>query len=179
MVRNYLEMLRAEAIASEKMIEATAGIAWAVHENTHVNGTDEHDINLDEWRSGKRKRTSSSLSQSQTLDQPGTIAEMDSDMELFQDLKEDVLNKEKAAQQDEERAAKKRKRWPHKDCRGRGGTTCKFSTTSAGEKACIQPQRNQFHCLFCDPVCFERSLKSRGGQFITKALSYFKEQDNN
>eukprot|EP00973_Karenia_brevis_P003104 426537-Karenia_brevis.AAC.1 len=23
------------------------------------------------------------------------------------------------------------------------------------------------------------SLKSRGGQFITKALSYFKEQDNN
>eukprot|EP00973_Karenia_brevis_P084191 11682511-Karenia_brevis.AAC.1 len=70
-------------------------------------------MNLDEWRSGKRKRTSSSFSPSETRDQTGTMVEMDSDMELFNELKEDVLNKEVAAQQDEERAAKKRRQKPH------------------------------------------------------------------
>eukprot|EP00973_Karenia_brevis_P045257 6268674-Karenia_brevis.AAC.1 len=60
---------------------------------------------------------------------------MDSDMELFQDLKEDVLNKEMGAKQDEERAAKKRKRWPNKECRGREGVACRFNTKSSGQKA--------------------------------------------
>eukprot|EP00973_Karenia_brevis_P072320 10046272-Karenia_brevis.AAC.1 len=171
-------MLQEEATASEKLIEATARTPWVLNKNTNARDTDEPDINLDEWRSGKRKRTSSSFSPSETQEQTGTIDEMDSDMELFQDLKEDVLIKELAAQQDEERVAKKRKQRDNEMCGGRDGVTCKFNTKSSGEKAWVEPKRNQWNCLFCDPVIFERSLKSRGGQFITKALSFFKEQDN-
>eukprot|EP00973_Karenia_brevis_P063583 8836086-Karenia_brevis.AAC.1 len=172
-------MLQAEAGAQEKLLEATAGFPWAWNQHTSLHDADERSMNLDEWRSGKRKRTWSSLSQSETQAQTGTVAEMDSDMELFQDLKEDILNKEKAAQQDEERATKKRKQKPNEACRGRDGVICKFSTKSSGEKARVQPKRNRWYCFFCDPLIFERSLKSRGGQFITKALTYFKEQDIN
>eukprot|EP00973_Karenia_brevis_P029945 4129605-Karenia_brevis.AAC.1 len=138
----------------------------------------EHNINLDDWRSGKRKRTSSFLNSSENHEEID-VGEIDSDLELFQDLKADVLFEEEVARQDQERAAKRRKRWPNESCRGLEGTTCKFSTKFIGERASVHPERNQWHCLFCDPLIFEQSLKSRGGQFITKALNYFKEQDNN
>eukprot|EP00973_Karenia_brevis_P063923 8885425-Karenia_brevis.AAC.1 len=112
-VSNYLEMLQAEAAAQEKLIEAIAGSPWTWNQHTSVHEADENNMNLDDWRNGKRKRTSSSFSQSETQDQTGTMVEMDSDVELFNELKEDVLNKEVAAQQDEERAAKKRRQKPH------------------------------------------------------------------
>eukprot|EP00973_Karenia_brevis_P021298 2928833-Karenia_brevis.AAC.1 len=178
-VSNYLEMLQTDAVAQEKLLQASAGSPRAWNQHTSAHEAVENRLNLDEWRSGKRKRTSSSIRPSVTQDQTGTVAEMDSDMELFQDLKEDILNKERAAQQDEDRAAKRRKQRPNEACKGFGGATCTFNTKSVGERASVHPERRQWRCMFCDHALFDKALKSRGGQLMTKALNYFKEHDNN
>eukprot|EP00973_Karenia_brevis_P000733 102833-Karenia_brevis.AAC.1 len=66
-------MAQAEAIAQESLLESIAGTPWTANKNTTVHDTHEYNINLDDWRSGKKKRTSSSLTQSETQDQTGTI----------------------------------------------------------------------------------------------------------
>eukprot|EP00973_Karenia_brevis_P063988 8892977-Karenia_brevis.AAC.1 len=71
-VSNYLDMLQTEAVAQEKLLEATAGSPWTWYQHTSAHEADENRLNLDDWRSGKRKRTSSSISPSETQDQTGT-----------------------------------------------------------------------------------------------------------
>eukprot|EP00973_Karenia_brevis_P079611 11045214-Karenia_brevis.AAC.2 len=149
--------------------------------------SNEHEVSLVRWRRGKMKKSAAAKKKQQNAcDEEGARASLkrktpsspvedDSDIDLFQKLKQNVLEEDQGTGQRGKNLCSLK---GNQHCIGNQESICRFNTIFIGQRARVNPKRGETQCFFCNEEAMNKKMQIRAGHAITRALTIFREKDS-